>query len=76
MSLRDDPKVKEYLGNHLITWYFISPRAPWQGGVYERMIGVVKDSLYKALHDRQVNEVELRTILTEVESVVNNRPLM
>ena len=75
VSLRDDPKVREYLQNHLVTWYFISPRAPWQGGVYERMIGVVKDSLHKALHNRQVSEVELRTILTEVESVVNNRPL-
>ena len=51
------------------------PRAPWQGGVYERMIGVVKGSLHKALHNRQVSETELRTILTEVESVVNNRPL-
>ena len=64
-SFQEDNFVKEYLHNHCISWYFISPRAPWQGGVHERMIGAVKDSLYKALHNRQVSEAELRTILTE-----------
>ena len=57
-------------------WQFISPRAPWQGGFYERLIGIVKTCLHKALHKRQVNPVELQTILAEVEAVVNNRPLV
>ena len=58
-SFQEDNSVKKYLYNHRISPYFISPSAFWQG-VYERMIGVVKDSLHKALRNRQVSEAELR----------------
>ena len=44
--------------------------------MYERMIGAVKDSLTKALHNRKVSEAELRTILAEVEAIINNHPLI
>ena len=39
------------------------------------MISIVKGALHKALHMKQVNSAELVTILTEIEAVVNNRPL-
>ena len=68
--------MKECLHNHHISWCFISPQTPWQGGMYERMIGLVKDSLHKDLHNRQVSEAELRTFLTEVEAVINNHHLI
>ena len=73
--LQHDEMVQDYLGGHKISWHFISPRAPWQGGMYERMIGMVKDALHKALHGRKVHVEELVTLLCEVEAVVNNRPL-
>ena len=38
-----DKDVQIYLANNKIEWQFISPRAPWQGGCYERLIGIVKD---------------------------------
>ena len=75
VALQEDETVQNYLGDHKIKWHFISPRAPWQGGIYERMIALVKDCLYKALHHRQVTPDELVTILLEVEAIVNNRPL-
>ena len=67
--------VQDYLGSHKIHWHFISPRAPWQGGMYERMIGMVKDALHKALHGRKIHVEKLVTLLCEVEAVVNNQPL-
>ena len=70
-----DKDVQIYLANNKIEWQFISPRAPWQGGFYERLIGIVKGCLHKALHKKQVTVVELQNILAEVEAVVNNRPL-
>ena len=75
VELQDEAIVQDYLTTHKIKWQFISPRAPWQGGVYERMIGLTKNCLSKALHHRQVTPDELVTILAEVEAILNNRPL-
>ena len=75
VELQDEAVVQDYLTTHKIKWQFISPRAPWQGGVYERMIGLTKNCLSKALHHRQVTPEELVTILAEVEAILNNRPL-
>ena len=76
IKLQRDEEVKEYMRDKQLTWTFSSPRSPWQGRMFERMIGIVKDCLHKALHHRQIIDTELVTILAEVESIVNNRPLM
>ena len=49
-ELQDETVVQDYLTTHKIKWQFISPRAPWQESVYERMIGLTKNCLSKALH--------------------------
>ncbi|XP_050705313.1 uncharacterized protein LOC126990672 [Eriocheir sinensis] len=74
-NLHEEPLVKAHLNKHLIEWRFIPPRAPWMGGFYERLIGVVKSCIRKVLFKRKISEDELRTILTEVEMRINNRPL-
>ena len=61
--LQNDEMVQDYLCSHKIRWHFISPHAPWQGGMYERMIGKVKDALHKALHGRKIHVEELVTLL-------------
>ena len=68
--------MQSYLGTHRIKWYFIFPHAPWQGGMYGRMMGIVKSSLHKDLHHKTVSAPELVTIIAEIEVVVNNRPLV
>ena len=74
-SLFEDPTVKQYFRYQKITWKFIPPRAPWQGGFYERMVGIVKGCLQKSLFKRFLSWDELVTVLLEVEQCVNNRPL-
>jgi len=32
----------QFLANHSIIWKFITERAPWWGGFYERLIGLLK----------------------------------
>lgn len=76
LTIMKSPSVKEYLDHNEIKWHFIAPRAPWQGGFYERLIGVVKICLRKVLYHKRVSEDELSTILTEIETRVNNRPLL
>lgn len=75
VALQRHVDIKSYLYSHNVAWTFNTPRAPWQGGMFERLIKIVKDCLVKALFRRSINMDELATILTEVEAIVNNRPL-
>ena len=67
--------VQCYSANHGISWNFITEYSPWQGGFYERLIGVTKRVLRKTLGTAKVTSVELMTLITEVEAIVNTRPL-
>ncbi|XP_071138753.1 uncharacterized protein [Mytilus edulis] len=68
-------KVKENIQNYGIEWKFIPNRAPWFGGMWERMIGLTKTSLKKVLGRAHVNDETLRTVLTEIEATLNDRPV-
>lgn len=74
-SFFQHPDVQQYFDDRHCKWKFIPPKAPWQGGFYERMVGTVKRCLRKVLHNKCINEDELRTVLTEIEARINNRPL-
>lgn len=56
-------------------WQFNTPRSPWRGGVWERLIRSVKQSLKKAVGNRNLSKIELETVLYEIESCINSRPL-
>ena len=73
--VREDD-VQSYVANEGIEWKFITEYAPWQGGLYERLIGLTKRSLRKTMGKRKMNEQQLLTILVEIEAVLNSRPLM
>ena len=44
-------------------------------GVWERLVQITKKHLKSAAGDGLLSDVELRTLLAEVESIVNNRPI-
>ena len=67
--------VHAYLSHRNIEWQFIPKRAPWFGGFYERLIGITKTTLKKTLGKRLVTFDELWTLVTEIETVVNERPI-
>ncbi|XP_045157295.2 uncharacterized protein LOC123523710 [Mercenaria mercenaria] len=56
-------------------WRFIPKRAPWFGGWWERMIGLMKTTIKKVLGRAFVSYESLRKIVTEIEGVMNDRPL-
>uniref|UniRef100_A0A1I7VQ76 Integrase catalytic domain-containing protein n=1 Tax=Loa loa TaxID=7209 RepID=A0A1I7VQ76_LOALO len=62
--------------NETMKWEFIIPGAPRQGGIYERMFGVVKGSLREAIGTKFLNSGELITLFTEVEAIINEKPLL
>ena len=44
-------------------------------GVWGRLVQITKKHLNSAVGDALLTDVELRTLLAEVESIVNNRPI-
>ncbi|VDM93610.1 unnamed protein product [Onchocerca ochengi] len=56
-------------------WKNIITKAPWAGGVYERMIGLTKRILRRAVGRKLLNERELITLIVEIEAILNSRPL-
>ena len=74
-KLSEEPEVKAYMESRSVKWKFNIPRSPWKGGFFERLIGVTKGCLSKALYRKSVTYDELRTLLTEFTALINNRPL-
>ncbi|XP_052799407.1 uncharacterized protein LOC128231022 [Mya arenaria] len=56
-------------------WQFISKRAPWYGGRWERLIGVAKTTIKKILGRASIDLQMLQTVVTEVEAMMNDRQL-
>ena len=58
-----------------VKWIFNVPKAPWWGGIFERLVRSVKRCLKKILGLARLTYDELLTALVEVEMVLNSRPL-
>lgn len=68
--------VQNYVSGENIQWTYIIELAPWMGGFYERMVGLVKRALRKTIGRKILSNDQLTTLLKECESVVNSRPLV
>lgn len=55
--------VTFYIVNEGITWKYIVEFAPWMGGFYERLVGLVKRTLRKAIGRSSLANEQLLTVL-------------
>lgn len=58
-----------------IEWYFNPPAAPWWGGWWERLIGILKSLLRKILGKASLSYESLYTVLCDTEAIINSHPL-
>ncbi len=70
-----DEKIQDFLANQEIKWQFDLSRAPWWGGQFERMVGLVKNCLFKSIGNGCLTWEELTDVLLDIEIILNNRPL-
>ena len=78
----DHQKIKGFLLSQScdwewVEWEFNPPLASHMGGVWERQIRTIRSvlsSLFKE-HGSRLNDESLRTLLIEVEAIINSRPL-
>ena len=69
------PEVWKYLTDNRITWNFIVEKEPWWGGYWERLVRSIKSPIKKVIGGSTASYDEMCTLLTEVEAVINARPL-
>lgn len=58
-----------------IKWTFNRPTGSHHGGVWERLIRSVRKVLNSTLRTQNLDEETLHTVLCEVESILNSRPI-
>ena len=74
-KLMKDEQVHDWLAEQRIAWQFNLSRAPWWGGQFERLVGLVKQALYKTLGKGCLYWKELQEVIIDIEIALNNRPL-
>ena len=58
-----------------IEWHFNPPAAPHFGGIWERLVRSSKRAMKAVLQNQTLTDEVLLTVMAEVESLLNSRPL-
>ena len=64
-----------YLAENEIYWQFNLAIASWWRGIFERMIAIMKNALYKSIGRAVLTFKEMEDVMLETQMVMNNRPL-
>jgi len=73
----DIGKVQSYGVQNGIEWSFIPPNAPHMGGIWERIVGIIKIILSALLmgDEARLTDEIIDCVFCEVEAIVNSRPI-
>ena len=70
-----DEELHDYISGEGIEWKFNVARASWYGGIFERLIGSVKNTLKKVIGKSILTFRELETQIAEIGAILNSRPM-
>lgn len=74
-SQKTKQEISQFCSNQHITWRFIPERAPHFGGLWEAAIKSIKTHLRRVISTHKLTFEEFTTVLTQIESCLNSRPL-
>ncbi|XP_076247806.1 uncharacterized protein LOC143187478 [Calliopsis andreniformis] len=72
---RHNSQIAKFLSEHQIQWHFNPPQAPHFGGLWESAVRLTKYHLNRVIGEQRLTYEELYTLLTQIESCLNSRPL-
>ena len=75
LSFDSRQSISHFCSETSISWHFIPPRTPHFGGLWEAGVRSMKTMLRKIVSPHPLRFHELSSILTEVEAILNSRPL-
>ncbi|XP_065368694.1 uncharacterized protein LOC135961125 [Calliphora vicina] len=67
--------IAEKYVTHGLEWIFIPPHAPHMGGLWEAAVKSFKFHLKRVAGSHKFNFEEFSTILTQIEGILNSRPI-
>lgn len=67
--------MREAVNKEMVTWRYNPPSAANQGGLWENSIKAVKTLLLRVVGEQILTYEEFYTVLTQIEAVLNSRPL-
>ncbi|XP_008181389.1 uncharacterized protein LOC103308916 [Acyrthosiphon pisum] len=67
--------TEDLMAREGVEWHFNPPSAPHFGGLWESAVKSVKTHLVRVVKDTRLNLEELQTLLCQIESCVNSRPM-
>lgn len=70
---RDD--IFKFAAHQEIEWRFIPPGSPHFGGLWEAAVKAMKYYLKRMLHNTMLTYEQLTTLASEIEAILNSRPL-
>jgi hypothetical protein len=75
ISSLDNHRIRDFASSISINWDFNPPSAPHMGGAWERLVRSTKEVLSGLTNEKVLTDFQLSTLLTEVEGILNSRPL-
>ncbi|PFX20076.1 hypothetical protein AWC38_SpisGene15470 [Stylophora pistillata] len=75
LQVIEDQTVQHHFAQKRVQMRHIPAKSLHWGGMYERLIGVVKMSIKKVLHHVLISLPKLQALVKEVQAVMNDRPI-
>lgn len=69
-------QMETFLNIKGVTWQFITPRAPFQGGIWEAAVKSTKFHMKRILNEQKLTFEEYHTLFSKITAVLNSRPLV
>ncbi|XP_077282591.1 uncharacterized protein LOC143908707 [Temnothorax americanus] len=74
-SSQEHQRIAQILQQDCTRWEFNPPGAPHMGGKWEAVVKSVKFHLRRTIGETLLTTEELTTLLTQIEAILNSRPL-